>query len=140
MRQPKTTRFAISLDNDLLRDFDRFRERQGYDNRSKAVRDLIHGHLIEQKWNEGENVVGTITLVYNHYQMNSSADLIPVQDDYRAEIITKMQVHVDPENYLEVIVAKGKGKRIRELANRLISAKGVKHGKLTLTAAGEELK
>ena len=50
-----------------------------------------------------------------------------------------MHLHLDHDNCLEIIAVKGKGNKIRQLADSLISIKGVKHGKLTLTTAGKEI-
>jgi len=37
------------------------------------------------------------------------------------------------------VVVKGKASRIKKIAERLISLKGVKHGKLVMTTTGKEL-
>ena len=48
-------------------------------------------------------------------------------------ILSTMHVHRgSPNNYLEVIVVKGKAKNVQRIADGLISTKGVKHGYLTL--------
>jgi CopG family nickel-responsive transcriptional regulator len=38
-----------------------------------------------------------------------------------------------------VLVVKGKSREITRIADRLIGARGVKHGKLTMTTTGKEL-
>jgi CopG family nickel-responsive transcriptional regulator len=45
-------------------------------------------------------------------------------------------VHLDHDNCLEVLVVKGKSAQVRKVADVLISTKGVKHGRLTITTAG----
>ncbi|RLF92055.1 nickel-responsive transcriptional regulator NikR, partial [Thermococci archaeon] len=40
---------------------------------------------------------------------------------------------------LEVVVVKGEAKKIKKIADRLLSLKGVKHGKLVMTTTGKEL-
>lgn len=137
MNKSKITRFAVTVDENLLEDFDESLKEQGYPNRSQAVQDLIRNYLVEQKWDEKESAMGTITLVFDHHKRNLSEKLTAIQHDYHSQIISNMHIHLDPKNCLEVIAVKGKGKDVRELANRLISTKGVLHGKLTLTFGGE---
>ncbi len=133
-----TTRFAVSLDRELLDSFDRVIEKQGYNTRSEAVRDLIRDKLVTLDWDEKEETIGTITLVFNHHHYSLSDEITGKQHEHHTMIVSSMHVHLDYDNCLEIIAVKGKGKKIRELADSLISMKGVKHGKLTLTTAGKE--
>lgn len=134
-----TVRFAVSLDQRLLDDFDRISDRQGYASRSEAVRDLIRDHLVHQDWDHKGVTMGTITIVYDHHTHDLTNKLMEIQHDYHELVVSTMHVHLDHDNCLEVLVVKGKGKRIRYLSDALISAKGVKHGKLTITSAGRDL-
>lgn len=134
-----TVRFAVSLDSKLLDNFDRVIAKQGYNNRSEAVRDLIRDKLVTQDWDEKEETVGTITLIFNHHLYSLSEDITSKQHEHHSLIISSMHLHLDHDNCLEIIAVKGKGNKIRELADSLISMKGVKHGKLTLTTSGKEI-
>ena len=134
-----TVRFAISLDRELLENFDLVIQKQGYVNRSEAVRDLIRDSLVTQDWDEKEEAIGTITLVCNHHRYSLSEELNDNQHKHHFLIISSMHLHLDHDNCLEIIAVKGLGNKIRELADSLISIKGVKHGKLTLTTAGKEI-
>lgn len=136
---PDTVRFAVSLDRELLESFDRVLEKRGYDTRSEAVRDLIRDRLVTQDWDEKEETIGTITLVFNHHQYSLSDEITSKQHEHHSLIVSSMHVHLDYDNCLEIIAVKGRGKEIRKLADSLISIKGVKHGKLTLTTAGKEI-
>ena len=62
-----------------------------------------------------------------------------VQHDHGDLIISTLHVHLDHDNCLEVLVVRGEAERVRSLANQLIATKGVKHGRLTVTATGEDL-
>ena len=135
----KTVRFAVSLDSALLTSFERACKRQKYASRSEAIRDLIRDHLVEQGWDDKRAAMGTITLVYDHHVKDLTDKLTNIQHDHHESILSTMHVHLDHDNCLEVLVVKGKGAGIRNLADRLISTKGVKHGKLTITTAGKEL-
>jgi len=135
-----TIRFGISIDAKLLDNFDRLIERKGYVNRSEALRDLIRASLIEVKWEEGEEeMVGTVTLVYNHHVRDLSDKLTEHQHSYHHQIISALHVHLDAHNCLEVLVVRGKAKEIKKIADELIGVKGVKHGKLVITATGQDL-
>lgn len=133
-------RFGVSIDERLLKRFDRLTSRKGYANRSEAIRDLIRDHLVEEEWDkEDKETVGTISLVYNHKIRELTNILIDLQHHYCLEIISTMHIHLDEHNCLEVLIVKGKAKRIREIADKLISTKGVKYGRLTAATSGKEL-
>ena len=133
-------RFGVSLDAGLLRQFDALCARQGYGTRSEAIRDLIRISLIRQDCeDEDKEVAGSLCLVFDHHTGNLSQRLTGIQHDYHDCIIASLHVHLDHENCLETLVLKGRAKILRELAERLIATKGVKHGQLNLTTTGNNL-
>ena len=132
-------RFGVSLDKGLLREFDRHIRRRRYTNRSEALRDLIRDNLIGQEWEGNRETVGTITFVYNHHVRDLTGKLTDIQHDYQRQILSGMHVHLDHDHCLEVLVVKGKGSEIKKVADALVSVKGVKHGKLTMTTTGKGL-
>jgi len=135
------TRFGISLDEILLKRFDDLIRKKGYSNRSEAIRDLIRDALVLEEW-EGSTgeTVGTITLVYSHEKRELPDLLTRLQHLYHNLIISSMHIHLDEHNCLELIAVRGKARDIKKIADRLIGAKGVKHGKLSLTTTGKRLK
>lgn len=134
------TRFGISLDRELLKNFDRLIARKGYTNRSEAIRDLIRDSLVQDEWEVGgKETIGTITIVYAHDTRELTEVLTDLQHHFYTSIISTLHVHLDEHNCLEVLVVKGKGKDIKKIADRLIGTRGVKHGKLTATTTGKEL-
>jgi CopG family nickel-responsive transcriptional regulator len=134
------TRFGISIDSRLLRLFDHLIGEKGYVNRSEAIRDLIRKALIEeQSAKEDEEIIGTITLVYNHHTRELSENLTHRQHAHHELVVSSLHVHLDMENCLEVIVVKGRSGTVHHLADGLIGARGVKHGKLVTTTTGENL-
>lgn len=135
-----TTRFGISIDGRLLTKFDDLLEAKGYSNRSEAVRDLIRNALVEEEWGSGhEETVGTVSLVYDHHTRELSDKLTEHQHSHHREIISALHVHLDEHHCLEVVVLKGKAKKIKKLAEELIGTKGVKHGKLMTSTTGKGL-
>ena len=136
----ETVRFGISIDERLLNRFDALIEEKGYVNRSEAIRDLIRNALVEEEWaKENLEAVGTVSLVYDHHTRDLSDKLTEHQHSHHREIISALHVHLDAHHCLEVVIIKGKAKKIRKLAEELIGTKGVKHGKLMTTTTGKDL-
>lgn len=134
------TRFGISLDDRLLKRFDRLIMEKGYANRSEAIRDLIRDSLVKEEWEEGtKETVGTITLVYSHHTRELPDTLADLQHNFYASIISTMHVHLDRHNCLEVLVVRGRAGDIKKIADRLIGTKGVKHGRLSVTTTSREM-
>ena len=131
------TRFGVAVDEDLLAKFDHLVARSGARNRSEAIRDLIRQRLVSDQWQAGdEETVGTITLVYSHEIHELTERLTEAQHHDHDAIISTMHIHLDQHHCLEVLVVKGKARRIKAIAERLIATKGVVHGTLTTTGAG----
>lgn len=115
------------------------RER-GYDNRSSAVGDLIRAGLVEHRQNLGNcEIAGTITLVYDHHHQHVQAALTNIQHDHHEVILSTLHVHLDHHNCLEVLAVRGRASTVKKIADELIAANGVKHGKLTVTSTGKDL-
>ena len=127
-------RTGISLEQDLLEKFDLLIKQKGYANRSEAIRDLVRDHFVEEDVASNKVVVGTITLIYDHHQPKLSEQLVSAQHDYKGQVLATTHVHLDHHNCLEVIILKGHGTEVKKFSDNLLSLKGVKHGKLVLTA------
>ena len=135
------SRIGVAIDSGLLRKFDALIARRGYTNRSEAFRDLIRDELVHQSWESPESqVVGTVTLVYDHHVRMLNEKLTDLQHEFHRSILSTLHVHLDHDNCLEVLVVRGKAGAVQKIADTLISTKGVKHGRLTLTTSGAELK
>jgi CopG family nickel-responsive transcriptional regulator len=133
-------RFSISIDAQLLEKFDRLIGRKGYVNRSEAIRDLIRNTLVEDSWQTGnEEMIGTVTLVYNHHTRELSDKLTEQQHSHHEAIVSTLHVHLDAHHCLEVVVVRGAANDVKRLADELIGTKGVKHGKLVTTTTGAGL-
>lgn len=134
-------RFGVSINEGLLVQFDQIIEQKGYNNRSEAIRDLIRNQLVELEWEKDEEeVAGTVTLIYDHHVRGLSEHLLQVQHDFHSLILSTMHLHLDHDNCLEVLAVKGAASKVRSISERLISVKGVKHGKLSITSTGKNLK
>ena len=135
------SRIGVAIDSDLLDQFDQLIAKRGYTNRSEAFRDLIRDELVQKSWESPEsNVVGTVTLVYDHHVRMLNEKLTDMQHEFHQSILSTLHVHLDHDNCLEVLVVRGKSAAVQKIADALISTKGVKHGRLTITTSGAELK
>lgn len=140
MKNETVSRFSISLPPSLLQQLDEMTREKGYDNRSLAIADMIRDRLVEHQEKTGKSeMVGTITLVYDHHKPHLQASLTDIQHDYNDVILSTVHVHLDHHNCLEVLLVRGKADLLRKIADELISAKGVKHGKLSVTTTGKDL-
>jgi CopG family nickel-responsive transcriptional regulator len=135
------SRIGVAIDSDLLGQFDALLEQRGYTNRSEAFRDLIRDELVEKAWESPDSqVVGTVTLVYDHHVRMLNEKLTGIQHDHHHSILSTLHVHLDHDNCLEVLVVRGKSAAVRNIADTLIGTRGVKHGRLTITTSGAGLK
>ncbi len=127
-------RFGVSMDKNLLNKFDELIENIGYKNRSEAVRDLVRDALVKQTWKEDNQLVaGSILIFYDHHRNNLVEEITNIQHDYHDQILGSTHFHVDKHNCLEIIIIKGKAKELQLLSDQIISLKGVKYGKFTVS-------
>jgi CopG family nickel-responsive transcriptional regulator len=134
-------RFSVAMDEDLLERFDALVARRGSGiNRSEAVRDLVRDALVDAEWEDSAGeIVGTITMVFDHHASDLSDKLDALQHAHHERIVSSMHVHLDAHNCLEVIVVRGTSGQVRAIADGLLGTKGVKHGKLVSTTTGAHL-
>jgi len=133
-------RFGISLEKDLIDDFDKHIEGRNYKNRSEAIRDLIRGELVKKQWLCGNEVAGAITMNYDHHKRDLVNKLMDIQHDSQNVIISSQHIHIDHHNCLEILAIKGKAKEVENLASLLKAQTGVKYVALNMNTTGKELK
>jgi len=132
-------RFGVSMDKRLLAALDAVVKRRGYANRSEAIRDLVRAEQVREAWEKGEGpVVGTLMLLYDYHVREVGERLVHLQHDHGSLVHSAMHVHLSHRMCLEVIVLRGRPREVQDLADRLIAARGVKHGRLVATS-GEAL-
>ena len=134
-------RFSVAMPENLLMQFDQLVAKRGLSkNRSEVIRDLVREALVEEECAiVGREVMGTLTIVYNHHTTDLQSKLHEIQHRYLDAIISSMHVHLDPENCLEVIVLRGDSSDVRDISNILLGVRGVKNGKLVMTTTGKTL-
>ncbi len=137
---PTVERFGVSMEPDLLEQFDALIEARGYASRSEAFRDLVRKELVYEEWTDPHTeVIGSVTIVYEHHAHEVLKTLAGLQHHFHDCIICSTHIHMDVHNCLEVIVVRGSSVRVTDIANTLISMRGVKHGKLVSTTTGRTM-
>ncbi len=137
---PEVGRFGVSMEQDLLWRFDRLVKERGYASRSEAIRDLVRKEFVAGDWEDPKaEVVGTVSIVYEHQEHHLSDVLADLQHHHHRSIVSTTHVHLDAHNCLEVIILRGRSSLVRRIAHQLISTRGVKHGGVVATTAGNAL-
>lgn len=127
------TRFSISLEKELLEELDLYAEDNNFANRSQALRYLIEKNIVEKKWQCNNVVAGATVLIYDHHKKDILSKSNEIQHNYYDVILSSQHFHLSHEICLEIIAVKGIANRLTELSDKLISIKGIKHGKLIMS-------
>jgi len=129
------TRIGVSLEPELLKEFDKAISKKGYVSRSEAIRDLVRDSLAESEWkNEKEFMSGIIVMIYDHHTTGIAEKLTEMQHSRMQNINTSVHVHLDHERCMEVLIVEGELGQLKVLANEISSIKGVLRCKLTMAA------
>ncbi len=126
-------RFGVSFEKEVLDALDEYVLENKFSNRSQALRRLVNRHIVEKKWQCNNQVAGAVTLVYNHSKRDIAKNLAEIQLEYRDEILAVQRFTLNEKLSMEVISLKGISARLTELSDKLISEKGIQHGRLTMT-------
>ncbi len=135
-KNAETIRFSVSLPASLLNELDRRFTDRGYASRSELVRDLIRAQLVEETWNRGEEeVVGVLTICYDHHRRGLTDRLHRIQHNEFIHILCTTHVHLDHDNCLETIILRGRPDEITRMSVEIGGQKGVKYAELSRTAS-----
>ncbi len=131
-------RFSVAMPEDLLIQFDQLVARRGLaKNRSEVVRDLVRDALVtDASGVPGTEVLGTLTIMFDHHASDLQEKLHRIQHDYFKSIVSSMHVHIDADLCLEVIVLRDETTLVQQISNLILGTKGVKNGRLVLTVVG----
>jgi len=132
-------RLSFSIDVPLAERLEKMRAATSYENRSEFIRDLIRDRIVSEEWENNEQALGTITILYDHTRRNLAEELIDVQHSNHAIILATTHVHLDRDLCAEMIMVKGAADEIRRIADLLRRHKGVLHGSLSLGSTGGRL-
>jgi CopG family nickel-responsive transcriptional regulator len=130
------SRITISLPAALLDDLDRLVAQRGYSSRSQAVAEVVNAQIVESRRELGNDVmVGTITLHYDRSVRGLQGKLADLQYAHIDEVISSLHVHLSENQVMEVILVQGRARRLQDIANQMLTRRGVFGGRLQLHAA-----
>ena len=131
-------RFSISLEDDLLDQFDRYWRQQHFATRSEAIRQLLRDTLTKHAWvGDSEDAAGTLTIVYDHHRPPLRKRLLKLQHDHHDLVVSTLHVHLTHDLCLEVIVLRGPSASLQKMASQLGGLRGVLKSELVIANAGE---
>ena len=133
------TRLSFSLEKPLLQRLEKLLQASRYANRSEFIRDMIRQQLVGRQWHDDREILGTITLLYNHHLHKLSEKLTDLQHHHHQNILVSTHVHLDENLCAEVLLVKGRASRISQLADLLRQQKGVLHAALSISSTGKSL-
>ena len=132
-------RLSLSIEKALYNKLESLVKQSGYKNRSEYVRDMIRDRLVSEKWQQQQEVIATVTIVYNHHKRELSEKLTELQHDCHHMVLASTHVHLSKHNCSEMIMLKGKAGKVKKLANLLSQQVGVLHSGITMSSTGEGL-
>ena len=95
--------------------------------------------VTEEEWKRNEEVVGTITLVYDHETRELSKKLTRLQHHHHDLVLASTHVHLDEHMCAEMVLTKGRAGEISDMADMLRQQKGVLHAALSISTTGRKL-
>ncbi len=135
-RGPGVKRISVSLPPAVFDELDRLVVARGFENRSQAISEMIHQSLTDHYQDHGDRVMaGTITLFYDESKPGLLQALAEIERSHIAEVISKQHVLLEDNHTMEVILVQGPASRLKAIADELITCKGVRSGKLTISSA-----
>ena len=95
---------------------------------------------MESGWERAEGeVMGALALLYSNDARGITSKPLAIQHERNENIVSTMHIHMDEHNRMEAIAIKGLPQEVTEVSDRLISYKGVKHGKLVTGSTGKDM-
>jgi CopG family transcriptional regulator, nickel-responsive regulator len=129
-------RFTVSVEDELLHEFDRYCESERLANRSEALRQIIREKLTLRAAEAGAGeVCASLTVVYDHHDTGLHNRMIALQHDHHENVVSTMHVHLDHDHCMEVIVLRGPAEKLRRLAADLSGLRGMLRSELVIARA-----
>jgi CopG family nickel-responsive transcriptional regulator len=135
----EVVRLSLSIEKPLYDQMEKLVKKSGYKNRSEFVRDMVRQRLVQGQWEKDQEVLGTITLIYDHHRHQLSEKLISLQHHHHAHVLVSTHVHLTHDLCAEVVLVRGRASLVRELAEAMHQQKGVLHAELSMASTGAGL-
>ena len=128
-------RFSVSIPQDVAEGLDQMAAERGFANRSQCVTSLVREQLVQHAaQNDDAVMMGILSLIYDHQKRDLQNKLTDIQHRYLKEIITIQLVHLEQQRSLQMFLLQGPARTLRQIANEMITLKGVRQGQLQLNA------
>jgi CopG family nickel-responsive transcriptional regulator len=129
-------RFTVSLEADLLEQFDKFCTAGRFATRSEAIRQLLREKLTAAAWEaSAAEVAASLTLIYDHHRAKLTDKLILIQHAHADYVVSTMHVHLSHELCMEVVALRGPAEALQHLAAELSGLKGIYQAQLVVVRA-----
>ena len=129
-------RFGVSLEDNLLEALDKYVTDNGFANRSQAIRFLVEKNIAEEKWQCNHIVAGTVIIMYDQTRKDIATKLADIQREHQELILSSSQYYINHNFFcLHIVTVMGMAYKLTELADRMTTIKGIKHGKLVMSRA-----
>jgi CopG family nickel-responsive transcriptional regulator len=132
-------RLSLSIERPLMEKLEKLIDKNNYANRSEFIRDLVRDRLVEEQWEMDADVVGTITMIFDHHARELQKKLTHAQHHHHEIVLATTHLHLNHDVCLEVIMTRGKASDVQHLYESLRKEKGVLHVTLSMTSSGVEL-
>jgi CopG family nickel-responsive transcriptional regulator len=127
-------RVTISMGEDTFQILDRLVTERGFDSRSQAISEMINQQAAEHLGKIGTQIMaGTLTMIYDESKSSLLRDLSRVCREHITEVISSQHILLEDDHVLEVLLMQGPANMLRQIANELVTCKGVKSTHLSLT-------
>ncbi len=135
MPKPKLTRISITVPERSLAALDQKIVEQHYESRSQAIVDMIHQHLIAEDVQTNAVMAGTFTLLYDVSSKTLRNQIIDLQQQYLAQVISSLHIQLDNQKVMQVMLMQGQSRDLKHISQQFIALKGVIKGHLELMDA-----
>lgn len=127
-------RITISLEKELVKDFDELMQHRGYQTRSEAMRDLLREKIQELRVQRQQplNCLASISYIYHHRQRDLTERLITMQHAVCDIVMMNSHIHLDSDHCMENLVLKGQSDQVQQVANQIIAQRGVQYGHIAI--------
>ncbi len=133
MEKDLTQRISLSLPADVVAGLERWMSQRQAHNRSMAVTSILREELTSLSGSLDEVVAGSITLFYDETSPGLQSRVVNLYRCYVKEVVTSLSVLLEASMRMEILVVQGPVGTLERLVSQLLSLKGVRTGRLTLS-------
>jgi CopG family nickel-responsive transcriptional regulator len=133
MGKDLSQRISLSLPADVVEGLERWMEQRESHNRSLAVTSILREELTGLGGCADEVVAGSITLFYDETFPGLQTRVTGLLRCHVKEVVTSLSVLLESSMRMEILVVQGPIRALERLVSQLLSFKGVRTGRLTLS-------